>query len=67
MCLYIHLIILRQARAELEKFAAEREVMREKKQSNNRKEEQVCYLTYLCVYVHPLDAMAGSPSPLIRP
>jgi hypothetical protein len=30
-----------QARAELEKFAAEREAMREKKQSNNRKEEQV--------------------------
>jgi hypothetical protein len=31
----------KQARAELEKFTAEREAMREKKQSNNRKEEQV--------------------------
>lgn len=30
-----------QARAELERFASEREVMREKKQSANRKEEQV--------------------------
>lgn len=34
--------VLTKATAELSKFNEEREVMREKKQSNNRKEEQVC-------------------------
>ena len=33
--------VVEKARAELAKFAEEREVMREKKQSANRKEEQV--------------------------
>lgn len=42
-----HKIHRNQARAELEKLAAEREAMREKKQSNNRKEEQVIINIYI--------------------